>query len=133
MFNELSHQGNPFGYLRREPWKKLEGTRDEIDEFERIPVYEDGSSYFVLHVGKLQGVWVAGYDYNLGRSGGYARPGLSWGWFDTKVGALVYTLSALIVNLGLYGKIKKALVERLNEFRQMDLFGGDSINSNSKQ
>ena len=36
MFNVLSYQGNPFGYLRREPWKKLEGTRDEIDEFERI-------------------------------------------------------------------------------------------------
>lgn len=115
--------GNPFGYLRQGSCKQMETGKVEIEEFERITVYEEGGNYFVLHVGELQGgIWVAGYDYSLGTTGGYARPGLSWGWFESRAAALVYTLSALIVNLHLYGKIKRALVERLNEFRQMEMW-----------
>lgn len=111
--------GNPFGYLRRAPIRSVD---NELETFEVIKVYEEGDHYFTLHVGELDGVWLAGYDYSMGTKGGYARPCLSFGYFDTREAALVYTLGMLIVDLHLYGKIKRALVEKLNEFRQMEMW-----------
>lgn len=111
---------NPYEHLRTSPGYDYPVLKD----FENIAIYNDGVEYITIHVGVQDGFWVVGASYKIGTAGGGCYPGRKWGQFDSRDNAILWKLGAIlgIDSINMPGNIRKAIVLKIDEIRQLSLF-----------
>ena len=121
---------NPYENLRvdnrarlPQPWKNYPVLHP--GEFKTEIVYIDGREHAKIHIGQQDGVWTAGYGFDVGNHGGGCYPG-KWGDFVTEQDARLWALGFLLTldteDDPLPAAMKKAINACIFEIRQYKLF-----------
>ena len=113
---------NRFASLRHKPTVRF-GRRPypNATNYETVRVVEVGGNYIEYSVARFRGVWVCGYSYRIGADGGRSLPNVRDGWFDNRRNAELYILGDLLDRIQPYGHIRRALFEKMQSIRQLEL------------
>lgn len=115
--------GNVFAHLRHNPKVRFRREkRHEQRNYEVVDIAQSGDSYVRVLIGRMKGVWVGGYHYHVGHEAGFATPSIELGWFERRQDVMLYFIGEMLDTLRPFGPIKRQMLERLHEARQLSLF-----------